>query len=285
MRYKTVGLILLLVMATSARTRALSIPECKNLEGSKKALAEKILSSQYPYDCCDSSIAQCLKNEKVCSLAWRLARNICRRVANGQDEKKILRSLSRRARSMMQGGRTFTIDTDSSPRLGPPDAKVTVVEYACARCPFCSKISPVIYEAVANGPLKNKVKLVFKTFPLKSHEHSKEAGLAFIASARLGKFWEFMRYSYAHFDSFCPKLQTKWAEAVGMDKDDFEKLLKDPDVRKQLVDNVKEAIRNKVEATPTFFINNRRYAGDLDTDELQDVFEEEYDRVTGRKFR
>ncbi len=285
MIYRIVVMELLLLMAGSHETLAEPIPECQKLQGPKKVLAEKILSSQYPYDCCDSTIAKCLKNEKVCALAWRLARDVCRRVEKGQDEKKILRSLSKRARSMMTGGKTFSIDIEKTPYAGPKDARVTVVEYACPRCPFCSKITPVVHEAVTTGPLKDKIRLVFKTFPLKSHKNSKEAGLAFVAAARLGKFWEFMRYSYAHFDSFCTKLQSQWAEAVGMDKARFESLVKDPGVRKELVNNVKEGLRNKVEATPTFFINGRRYVGDLDTDELQDVFEEEYDRVTGKQFR
>ena len=40
-----------------------------------------------------------------------------------------------------------------------------------------------------------------------------------------------------------------------------------------------------MDATPAFFINGRRFAGDLGIGELIDVLEEEYERVSGREYR
>jgi len=60
------------------------------------------------------------------------------------------------------------IDLDGVPSVGSPDAQVTVVEYACARCPFCAKITPQLYEAVDAGSLRGKAKLYFKVFPWRS---------------------------------------------------------------------------------------------------------------------
>ena len=45
----------------------------------------------------------------------------------------------------------------------------------------------------------------------------------------------------------------------------------------------KEGIRNKVEATPTLFIDGRRYSYELETPVLVDVLQEEWERVTGAK--
>ena len=48
-------------------------PACNKLGSSQKERAQKLLSSQYPYDCCDETLAICLKEKKVCSLVYRLA--------------------------------------------------------------------------------------------------------------------------------------------------------------------------------------------------------------------
>jgi protein-disulfide isomerase len=70
-----------------------------------------------------------------------------------------------------------------------------------------------------------------------------------------------------------------------MDRAAFEQLVDAPATRERLLASKKEGIVNKVEATPTFFIDGRRFAGDLDIDELVDVLEEEHDRVTGVQYR
>ena len=161
---------------------------------------------------------------------------------------------------------------------------MTLVEYACARCPYCAIITPKLHESVMNGPLKGKAKFYFKTFPIRSHEYSKETGLAFVAAAEMGHFWDFLLHSYKNFDNFCIKKQAEWAVAAGLDKDTFTKLVADMEIRGRLVASKKEGIVNKVDATPTFFINGRKFVGELSAEELIDVIEEEYDRQKGIEY-
>jgi protein-disulfide isomerase len=259
-------------------------PTCDKLEGEQKQLARELLSTQHPYDCCDGTIIECLQEKPVCALAYRLAENICLRVADKQDRDKITRGLSRRARSMMAGKKS-KIDLEGLSSVGKGGAPVTLVEYACARCPFCAKITPKLHEAVIEGVLKGKVKMYFKVFPIRGHSHSKETGLGFMAAVEMGRFWEFLMHSYENFDRFCIKRQFNWAEAAGMDKETFKQLVADPGVRDRVVASKKEGIVNKVEATPTFFINGRKFFGDMNFEEMIDILEEEYDRVKGIEYR
>lgn len=272
-------LISLIAGGTEADT-----PTCKKLSGNDKALAKTILESQHVYDCCDDTIANCLKKKPTCALAYRLSENVCRRILEKQNKATIIRGLSRRARSMMSGNRA-KIDLKGVPTAGDPNAPVRLVEYACPRCPYCSKITPKLYDAIVKGPLKGKVRLSFKTFPIRSHEFTKEAGLGFVAANTLGRFWEFLLYNYKHFDTFCVKKQSDWAEAVGLDRAAFERTVSQPTTYKLLVDSKKEGIINKVDATPTFFINGRKYVGDLNHRELVDVLEEEYEKLQAIHYR
>jgi 2-hydroxychromene-2-carboxylate isomerase len=128
------------------------------------------------------------------------------------------------------------------------------------------------------------VRLAFRCFPIRGHEGSTEAGLAFTAAAELGRFWEFLLHSYRHFDEFAPSRQREWAVAVGLDGDTFAARAADPATREKLVASKKEGIANGVEETPTLFINGRRWVGDLELGELVDAVEEEMDRLGGRQW-
>jgi protein-disulfide isomerase len=264
---------------------AAGTPVCDELSGPKRELAQGLLSSQHPYDCCDESIARCLEAKRVCSLAYRLAERICSRVAAGQSRKAIVRALSLRARSMMPLTKPAKISLDGFEPVGEEGSPVELVEYACARCPFCAKATPKLYDLVTKGPLKGKVRFYFKPFPIRYHEHAKVANLGLMAAMRLGRFWPFMQHVYRHFDAFSPQKQPTWAEKSGLKRSEFTRVLGESKTREMLVASKKEGLRNGVDATPTFFISRRRYVGDHDVAELIDVLEEEYERLRRIEYR
>ncbi len=174
---------------------------CGQLGGDRRTLAEKLFRSTYPYDCCDESLDRCLQQKRVCRLAVRLREEICKRVAAGQDEKRIKSALERRARSMMPGKRV-SIDLSAWEPAGDPRAQVVVVAYACARCPFCARLIPDLHRLVSSGRLKGKVALYLKPFPISSHAGAKEGGAAMQAAARLKKLWPFTLKLYGEYDRF-----------------------------------------------------------------------------------
>lgn len=249
-------------------------PLCDELNGGQRTLAGNILASEYLYDCCDDTISACLQREPACSLAHRLADNVCRRIAAGQEEAQIRRALSRRARSMVGGGAPMEIDLEAAPVLGLEDAPVTVVIYACARCPFCSRLIPKLVDAVGGGELHDNVRIAFRIFPIRGHDNSTPAGLAFQAAAEMDAFWPFMLEAYRHFDGWSLEAQLQWATTVGLEPEAFNARMADPATRAALVASKKEGLVNGVEATPTIFINGRRWVGDLEKDELLDALEE-----------
>jgi len=274
--------LLLALLAPSAYAQT---PACDEVPDERKAFAAELLASQRPYDCCDDTLAHCLEQEPTCSLAFRLSENICRRVAGGQSRDRIVSALSRRALNASEGVRRAEISLAGLSVAGDESAPITVVEYACPRCPFCAAMTPRIHDAVVDGPLKGKVKLYFKTFPLRGHMGAKESGLAFVAAQRLGHFWEFVLYFYQRFELFSVLGQVEWAEAVGMDRNEFRRAMADPASRRALVEMKKEGIVNDVEATPTFFVNGRKYRAELFPEEVIDVLEEEFDRIEGVRYR
>jgi protein-disulfide isomerase len=269
--------------ASMSGREGLTRTTCDDLPDAERTRAIEILSSTYVHDCCDETLVKCLAHERRCLLAVRLAENICRRAATGQDEDAIKLALSLRAR-MMQAGRAdeaVQIDLEGAAVAGDPEAPIKVVMYAAPRGTHCAEILPPLHDAVVGGRLAGKAALVAKPFPMRSNPHSVEAGLAFVAAHELGAFWEFVLYSYARFDDFTVTQQSEWASAVEIDRAEFEKLIADPATKKRLVAGKMEGLENGVKSTPAVFVDGRLYPGAVELDELVDIIEEMYDRSRG----
>lgn len=271
----------LFILAAPAVARA-QTPTCDALQGDKRQVAQSVLSSQHPYACCDGTIAECVAKRPRCILARRLADDVCRRAGAGQDRAAIERALTRRAESMSRSGAPVPIDLSASPAAGEADSKVVVTAYLCTRCPFCSKLMPSLHRLVSDGALKGKAKLHVKLFPIRTHQYSTEGGKAVLAAGKLGKFWPYLLGLYSHFDDFDVSKLPDYAVDLGLDRAAFVDATNDGAIHTLLVESKKEGIRNKVEATPTIFLNGYKFSGDLNATVLQDVIEEEHDRMSGR---
>jgi protein-disulfide isomerase len=273
------GVLLLWPGTAAAQTRT-----CDALSDTQHGTALAVLMSQRPYACCNGTILECLRGRPVCRLATRLANDVCRRAGAGQSREEIERALALRAASMMPGGAVNRIDTSGSAAAGDAAAPVTVVAYACARCSFCARLLPQLHQSVTSGNLQGKVQLFLRPFPIRSHPFSTEADLALVAAERLGRFWPMVLTMYADFDGFEVVKLPDYAVAAGMKRQRFVKAMNARTTREILAKSKREGRRNHVVATPTLFVSGRRYVAELSLPALEDVLEEEYDRVSGREY-
>ncbi len=257
---------------------------CDTLKKEDIQRAEKLASEIKVYDCCNDTISNCLKKEKVCRLARRLKEEICLLIREKVKDQNIKDEISNRAKSMNAQIKTPKVELDEQYMAGDKDSKITVVSYICARCPFCAIITPKLYKEITEGRLKGKAKLYIRPFPLKSHEHSLEGGLAMVAAAKMGKFFDYLIRLQEDFNNFSlPKLNVYAAE-VGLTITKFEETMKDHDIKKYLENSKKEGLKNGVDATPTFFINGKIYYSNFYIYLLVDSILEEYDIFTQSEY-
>ncbi len=273
---RTLIVLALTVVTTSVAAKP---ADCVDLCDNAQEVVDAIFSSQHPYDGCDRTYARCLEQDQPHPLVIRLANYICRRAAGGKTEEEVTRSLERRALTMMRPGTTHEIDLEANPPKGNPDAKVTLVAYLCATCPFCSRILPQLIEEVTEGRLKDKAVLHVRVFPLRGHPVSNEAALAITAAGRLGKYWEYFLRLYEDYDRLREDRLAGWAEEVGLDRARFEEEYESGETRQALVEARKEGRRNDITATPTFFLNGRRYQADMDLETIVDIVKEEMEAL------
>lgn len=282
MRLRTIFAFTLLMLVTCPGLVRAQTADCDSVPADRKGLVRELFAGLHPYDGCDQTFAECLAAKPPKPVVLRLASDICRQVKAGGDGKQIEHNLAKRAQTMLPSGPRATFALDEAARAGAAQAPIELVVYACSRCPLCKTTVPALYQAVTDGPLAGKARLYFRPFPLKTHAESTEGGLAIMSAAKLGHLWPFVLGLYKNFDSFCPKVLPEWAVAAGMDRTAFETSYADPKTREALVAAKQEGLRNKVNSTPTLFIDGRPYSYHLAKEAIIDVVEEAYEAKTGK---
>jgi protein-disulfide isomerase len=286
----TLWLALLAVLAAPDEARGQIAQDCARLGASTRARADRLLARLHAHDCCDQPLGRCLQERPLCRLAVRLASNLCRRVARGEEDQRIERAMVQRALTFVgvagpgsEGGRAqrAQIELGGLTAAGDAAAPVTLIAYSSPRGVHCARLVPALHQAVTAGALRGRARLYLKVFPLRSQPHASEEALAFLAANRLGRFWDYVLHAYQHFDGFAPARLLEWAQALGLPADQFAAALDDPALRRQLSAGKREGLENGVESTPTVFIDGRRYRGELAADELVDVVEEAFEAKQG----
>ncbi len=114
---------------------------------------------------------------------------------------------------------------------------------------------PLLEQVLEKNP--DNVKLVYKSFPLRNHKFAMKAAIAALAAESQGKFWEFHDLLLKDFNGLNDEKVLEIAGKLGLNKGEFEKMMKDPDldmkIRKDLADGSNAGVRG----TPTIFINGR----------------------------
>jgi len=253
------------------------IENCSDLKETEQEVAFSVLISQRPYDCCDATILECLSKKPVCPLVLRLAEDICRRAAAGQSKTYIDEELSKRAASAT--GPRVNIDISEATPAGDPEAKVEIVAYVCARCPYCAVFSQGLYKSVTSGRLKGKARFYIRPYVIRTHYGATTGAMAMLAAQHMGKFWEMYLYMCENYDRFNVTRLPDWAALNGMDADRFQELMKDDDIRQELLESQKEGIRNEIGGTPTLFVNRRKYSAELSLRAFEGFVEGEHERL------
>jgi protein-disulfide isomerase len=160
--------------------------------------------------------------------------------------------------------------------LGPADAKVTVVEYASMSCPHCAHFDVTTFDDFRLKYIDSgKVRYIFREFPLNAPAFA-VAMLARCAPA--DKYFDVVHGFFRTQDKWLTGSDVKAgildiAKGFGFTPQSFDACVANQALFKALNDVRDRGAAFGVQATPTFFINGKKYEGALSLDELDKAIE------------
>ncbi len=156
--------------------------------------------------------------------------------------------------------RAETFVRPHSPRLGPEDAKVYLVEFTDPACETCAAFGPILKELMAAHP--DKIQLVIRYAPF--HQGATEV-VRLLEAARLqGRYWETLDLIYSSQASWTEHHRVQpdnlWlvlAQQSGLDMEQLRKDLDDPMIPELIKQDLADAETLGVRRTPGIFVNGR----------------------------
>lgn len=158
-----------------------------------------------------------------------------------------------------------------APSFGPEDAKVTLVEFSDFQCPYCSRAAKTTQDIKAK--YANKVRFVFRQFPLEMHPQAHLAAQASLAANAQGKFWEFHDKMFENQHALERKHLEQYAQDVGLDVAKFKQALEQETYKGTVDADLALGMSVAVQGTPTLFVNGKRVDNPTDTPSVERAIE------------
>jgi protein-disulfide isomerase len=120
----------------------------------------------------------------------------------------------------------------------------------------------VLDELVEKFP--SHLQLVFKNFPLSSHEHAEEAARAAMAAEKQGKFWEMHHTLFENQESGLDRKNLdRLARQIGLDMKQFSTDIESEAIADRVDADRKQADKLGLRGTPMIYINGRHFELEL----------------------
>jgi protein-disulfide isomerase len=158
-------------------------------------------------------------------------------------------------------------------RGGGSKAPVTIIEFSDYQCPFCGRAEGTVDEVMKH--YGNKVRLVYRDFPLPMHPQARPASEAANCANAQGKFWEYHAKLFANQSALGEDKLKEYAKDVGLDAAKFEQCLATKPFKAAIDKDVADGEKVGVNGTPAFFINGRMLSGAQPFDKFKEVIDEE----------
>ena len=164
--------------------------------------------------------------------------------------------------------------------LGKSSAKVFIVEFADFGCSYCAKFNGDQYPKINSAYIeKGTVRWKMVPFVTGMFRNSREVAEASECAAVQGSFWKmhdllYLKQKEWKASSDIATLLSKYAAEVKLDRNDFTRCLKDPNIKLRIDRNTAIAQQLGIRGTPTFYVNGRVIPGAIPYDLFQQVIAE-----------
>lgn len=159
---------------------------------------------------------------------------------------------------------------------GPANAPVTIVEFSEFQCPFCSRVNPALEQV--RQKYGDKVRIVFRHFPLPFHQNAQKASEASLCALDQGKFWELHDAMFANQNALAVEQLKEKAVQLGLDAAKFNSCLDSGQKAEAIAVDKRDGEKAGVTGTPGMFINGRFVNGAVPLETLATIIDDELRR-------
>lgn len=153
--------------------------------------------------------------------------------------------------------------TDADHVKGNKNAKITLLEYSDFECPFCKTFHPTVTELMKT--YGDKIRLVYRHFPLSFHANAQKEAEASECIAELGgqdAFWKYVDTIFERTTSngngFALDKLGPLAAELGVNQAQFQQCLDSGKYEKLVKEQIADGTATGVSGTPSTFIINSK---------------------------
>lgn len=179
-----------------------------------------------------------------------------------QARAQIVQELERKGgpvKVMLDPPRYAVAVAPDDPVRGNPNAAVTIVEFSEYQCPFCARVNPTLDRV--RQTYGDKVRIVFKDFPLPNHPQAPKAAEAAHCAAEQGKYWEMHDVMFANQRALEVPALKQYATGLGLEMAKFNRCLDSGQYASKVLAGAAQGDKLGVNSTPTLYINGRPVIG------------------------
>ena len=177
---------------------------------------------------------------------------------------------------MLEAPRYTVATSPSDPVRGNAAAPITIVEFSDYQCPFCARVNPTLAKVLET--YGDRVKIVFKDFPLPNHPEAPKAGEAAHCAAEQQKYWEMHDAMFTNQRALQVPALKQAARAIGLDGAKFDQCLDSGKHAATVRAGAELGERMGVNSTPTLYINGRPLIGAMPFENFKAIIDEELAR-------
>ncbi len=178
-------------------------------------------------------------------------------------------------------GQKVSVSNGHLPGLGNKNAKVTIVEWADFRCPFCERLFTDVEPNLKKDYIDTgKVQFYFRHFAFLGPASTVAANAAECANEQ-NKFWDFHDYLYKNqppetdTSMYTVDNLTQIAGNMGMNTDQFKNCLSTNKYQKNIDQDYQEGQKAGVSGTPATVINGNLVVGAVPYSQFKQTIDQE----------
>ncbi|MBF0447499.1 MAG: DsbA family protein [Magnetococcales bacterium] len=159
---------------------------------------------------------------------------------------------------------------------GKADAPITIIEFSDFECPYCRRAQESLKKVAEK--YGDKVRFVFRHFPLPFHQKAPKASEAAQCAQDQGAFWAFHDALFEEGVELEVAEYKKLAKEQKLDLAKFNGCLDGGEHAPRIENDKKEGKKLGITGTPTFFVNGIKLVGAVPFSDFETIIDDELDK-------